>query len=1038
MGLQRQPTAFFGGGRVIKGDIELSGDLLQDPIRIGLNAQTLSDTMAIGINADATGTKSIAIGRDSIANNQNNTALGREAEATGGDATALGNETTAPSDWNTVIGYDAGADEETVGLEPNGKNIVLVGRKAQASGDNGVAIGEISRANGNNSTAVGRGTQAFADNSSVFGQGSTVDGSGATVVGQNVTVTENNATSIGTDVTVSAPGATGIGRGAVATAENATAVGNGAEANGLNSLAIGNGVVVDQDNSYSFGDRNVILPLGRSFLYPEDAGSQTIANIPVTDSPAAGTAQEYKFEVGGESIFEVAAEADGSGGIQNKVARIKGSFDIRGDGDDLPDIISGDISIVDDSGTEQIGLDATSDPIVIDFNDNRVNNFGLRNGESVTYIDDAGSQRLADINVDAAAENAEESISIGINQNNILKAYGQSDGVGGVKNLQLRFIEEANVNGNDIRDGANTIWDSVNTEVPNSAMATILNNTLNNSTINVTAGNGLDGPSATDISLGGSFTFDISTDGIQLDEIDQSIAPTWTSQHEFQSGLDLSNSATTINMGEVSSIINLPSPGSALEAANKGYVDGVAEGLNIKQSSHAASTQNIDLTTSGLPSGDGTIDGVTIETDDIVLLKDQTDDADNGLYDVGASPTDPSSWARADDFNEASEATSGSLSFVREGTNNGSISFVTISSDVTTLGTDPIIWDEFSRAGEFIGGVGINKDNLTFSVDITQLSGFGIEKSGDTFRIASEIAGSGISGGSGSALSLTNDTVTIAGNAVSLGGSIDIDLADLSSFNTSGNDLVDGASTIWDSAAGYVPSNALQSDTVTVSTGTGISGGGDFNLGGSGISISLTNTDITINSSNGITGGTVSLGGSVDVGISGALELDTDLQSSSGGTGVTIWDESSGYIPQGRLQNDSVTVSPGNGLNATNSGLVSLGNSTTVGIANNAIQLDEIDESISPTWTGDHVFNGSVTLGTLSIASDPGNAVLANAEVTSGPSAGTEQSYSFDINSSSILTVFSEADGAGGTQNEEVQVNGDIKATGELTEGAAL
>jgi hypothetical protein len=947
MGLMDQPTAFFGGGRIIKGDIELTGDLLQDPIRIGLNAQTLSDTMAIGINADATGTKSIAIGRDSIANNQNNTALGREAEATGGDATALGNETTAPSRWNTVIGYEAGADEDTVGLEPNGENVVLVGRKSQASGDNAVAIGEISRANGNNSTAVGRGTQAFGDDSSVFGQGSVINGIGSTIVGQGVTVNVSDATAVGTDVTVSADGATGIGRGTTTTAENSTAIGNGAEANGVNAVAIGTGSVADRDNVYSFGDRDVNLPTGRSFIYPEDAGSQTIVNIPVTDAPAAGTAQEYKFEVAGESIFEVAAEADGVGGIQNKVARIRGSFDIRGGNDSLADIVSGDISIVDQEGTEQVGLDATSDPVIIDLHNNRVNNFGLQNGESITYAPDAGAQRLANINTDGASENSEESISIGINENNIFKAYGEADGVGGVKNLQLRFIEEANVNGNDIRDGANTIWDSVNSEVPNSAMATILNSTLNNSTINVTAGNGLDGPSATDISLGGSFTFDISTDGIQLDEIDQSIAPTWTSKHEFQSGLDLSNSATTIDMGEVSSIVNLPSPGSALEAANKGYVDGVAEGLNIKQSAHAASTQNIDLTTSGLPSGDGTIDGVTIQTDDIVLLKDQTDNTENGLYDVGASPTDPSSWARADDFNEAAEVTSGSLSFVREGTNNGSISFVTISEDVATLGTDPIVWDEFSRAGEFIGGVGINKNELTFSVDITGLSGFGIEKSGDTFRIASEIAGSGISGGSGSSLSLTNDTVTVAGNSVSLGDSVSIDLVDLSTFDISGNDLIDGTLTIWDSASGHVPLTALQSDTVTVSTGTGISGGGDFSLGGSGINISLTNTDITFNGQNGLTGGTVSLGGSVNVGVSGAFQLDTDLESNPGGTGVLIWDESAGHIPQGRLQNDSVTVSAG--TNLTTGGSVSLGNTVTLDLADpislSDLNVDNIDDN---------------------------------------------------------------------------------------------
>lgn len=48
-----------------------------------------------------------------------------------------------------------------------------------------------------------------------------------------------------------------------------------------------------------------------------------------------------------------------------------------------------------------------------------------------------------------------------------------------------------------------------------------------------------------------------------------------------------------------------------------------------------------------------------------------------------------------------------------------------------------------------------------------------------------------------------------------------------------GNDLVDGGATIWDSTNGFVPLSALERDSLTVTAGSGLSGGGTMALGGS-------------------------------------------------------------------------------------------------------------------------------------------------------------------------------------------------------------
>lgn len=61
--------------------------------------------------------------------------------------------------------------------------------------------------------------------------------------------------------------------------------------------------------------------------------------------------------------------------------------------------------------------------------------------------------------------------------------------------------------------------------------------------------------------------------------------------------------------------------------------------------------------------------------------------------------------------------------------------------------------------------------------------------------------------------------------------------------------------------------------------------------------------------------------------LAAAATLDGDLSAANG---ETIWDESATYIPQARLQNDSITVSGGDGLK--NGGTVQLGDSLSLDI----------------------------------------------------------------------------------------------------------
>lgn len=211
------------------------------------------------------------------------------------------------------------------------------------------------------------------------------------------------------------------------------------------------------------------------------------------------------------------------------------------------------------------------------------------------------------------------------------------------------------------------------------------------------------------------------------------------------------NGTNLVDFGavEVRSSFN---PTNDATLVNKAYVDSVAAGLDAKESVRAATTAEVDLTTGG----ELVIDGVSLADGDRVLVKSQTDQTENGIYvcHTGA-------WTRAEDQdgNPASEVSSGNFTFVEEGTQNGSTGWVLTGDGLITIGTDNLVWTQFSQAAEYLAGDGMSLTGNTFSVDVDDLLGFGIENDGsNNLRVASSMAGNGLNGGSGSAFSIEANT----------------------------------------------------------------------------------------------------------------------------------------------------------------------------------------------------------------------------------------------------------------------------------------
>ena len=219
---------------------------------------------------------------------------------------------------------------------------------------------------------------------------------------------------------------------------------------------------------------------------------------------------------------------------------------------------------------------------------------------------------------------------------------------------------------------------------------------------------------------------------------------TFTPSADFDGGFTVASSQT-IDMGG-NQITNVADPTAAQAAATKAYVDAVKTGLNVKDAVKLASTaalaastyangsSGVGATLTANANGALSIDSVAVSTSDRVLIKDQADAAQNGIYTVTNTGGAGAAFVltRATDADTGAELPGGTFIFVTQGTNNADNGFTFTHNGTPTMGTTDLTVAQFSGAGQIDAGAGLTKSGNTLAVQVDDSS---IEINSDTLRV---------------------------------------------------------------------------------------------------------------------------------------------------------------------------------------------------------------------------------------------------------------------------------------------------------------
>lgn len=390
----------------------------------------------------------------------------------------------------------------------------------------------------------------------------------------------------------------------------------------------------------------------------------------------------------------------------------------------------------------------------------------------------------------------------------------------------------------------------------------------------------------------------------------------------------------------------------------------------------------------------------TLVAGDRILIKNQTTQSENGIYIVQATgaPVRASDMDATTPINEVN----GAAVFVEQGTVNADTAWVQ-TANVTTIGTDPIVFSQFSGQGTYLAGTGLtltgNVFSLTSPVAVT-LGGTGLTTvptngqlligngSGYTLSTLTDGTGITITEGAGSitidnagVLSLTGTTneveVSASTGNITIGLPNDVTISNTLTVSglTPNGALYAGAGGLVSSTPALTDGQILIGDTGNTPVAGTITGGTGITVtnGAGTITIDVDSTEVVTSFSAGTTGLTPSTP------TSGAVTLAGTLATTNGGTGLTTIGSADQFLSVNGTATglEYKTISAGTGISVTpGANVLTITNTGVTGFSLNDTSTTPIFTT-TPTTTA----TGSVA-ATIDLNAQNANLVFA------GPATG--------------------------------------------------
>jgi hypothetical protein len=458
-------------------------------------------------------------------------------------------------------------------------------------------------------------------------------------------------------------------------------------------------------------------------------------------------------------------------------------------------------------------------------------------------------------------------------------------------------------------------------------------------------------------------------------------------------------------------------PTSALQSATKQYVDTIAaagihyhDPVRVEREGNLTATYNngtagvgATLTNSGTQAA-LVIDGVTLNSADRVLVYEQTDQTQNGIYTVTNTGSASTNWVltRATDADSYGPSDPDSLGqgdafFVQEGAAGAGETYVMNTEGTITFGTTNITFAQFSSAQIYSAGDGLTLTGVTFAAG----AGTGVTVNANDIAIGQDV---------GTSADVTFNTVT-ADLTGAVTGNVTGNASTASALQTARDIALTGAvtgSTSFDGSGNVSITTTATSDP-TITLAGDLSGSATLtNLGNATLTATITANSVALGTDT--TGNYVGSGATSGNGISGSVSSEggtftVSSNATNANTGSTIvFRDASGNFSAGTI----TAALSGNASTATSAAALTTARNIALSgdVTGNTNFDGSGNVSITTTIAANSVALGTDTTGNYVAGITAGTAI----DVSGSGSEGASPTINVDLSELSTSTTNGDGD----------------------------